>query len=236
MSETTHVSKQGTSESPTEAIKEAAIQQENLPIAEGQIVEVTIVATWTTPDGQHHALVTAEVFEDPDFQLEIQSEDGAENAQQAIENSISESPFLEDATISVKIESVWQTPDGKWHANVSLDAAPEEKLKDGGNVNLEKNNVAESHVSPDIKTTNDGLTDNDPKIDSSALELTPAMASAEEELEKDFDVSRDPNSKRSQDLKDRPKPEGGYHSEGLRREDQPELDKKTKPKLEETPN
>jgi len=147
MSIALYVETDGQSENPEQAIAEAALTPDTIPFEEGDVVEVKIEATWTTPDGKHHAKLPAELQENPD-----------------------------------------------------------------------------------IEVAHDGLTDNDPEnLDSSALELTPDMAEAEEEFEHDFDESRDPNSKRSQDLKDEPAPKEGYNSEGLRRKKQPKPDKKKQP-------
>ncbi len=150
-------------------------------------------------------------------------------------------PFEEGDVVEVKIDATWTTPDGKHHARVSLvkqtkPVLDEQQLgKSADNINAppveNKNEIPPAlQENPDVVVAHDGLTDNDPSEDSSALELTPEMERAEQELENDFDESRDPNSRRSQDLKDEPAPEEGYNSEGLRRKDEPSPEKKKKPK------
>jgi len=179
MSIALYVETDGQSENPEQAIAEAALTPDTIPFEEGDVVEVKIEATWTTPDGKHHAKVS----------LVKQTKPGNDDRNLAKTNNVNEN-FADN-----------------------LDKLP-----------------AELQENPDIEVAHDGLTDNDPEnLDSSALELTPDMAEAEEEFEHDFDESRDPNSKRSQDLKDEPAPKEGYNSEGLRRKKQPKPDKKKQP-------
>ncbi len=173
-----YVETDGQADSPEQAIAQAALSPDTIPFEEGDVVEVKIDATWTTPDGKHHARVS----------LVKQTK-----------------PVLDEKELAQESDNV--------------NAQPVDK----------KNTAPEvSPVDPDVKNSPDGLTDADPNEDSSALELTPDMEEAEKELEHDFDESRDPNSRRSQDLKDEPAPEEGYNSEGLRRKDEPSPEKKKK--------
>jgi hypothetical protein len=65
---TLYVETDGTSDSPEKAIAEAAVHTpDSIPFDEGELVEVKIEATWTTPDGNHHARVSVMKKPDPTF-------------------------------------------------------------------------------------------------------------------------------------------------------------------------
>lgn len=185
----------------------------NLPIAEGQIADVKIEATWTTPDGKHHAIVTAEILEDPNFQMNIETGEGSDNAQQAVNNAAEEFVFVEGKHMSVKVDSVWQTPDGKWHASVSLQEQPQDQLKDG-----EVNPNARDDLSEnDIGIAHDDITQAKGEGDD-VLELTPDMEEAKDELEDDYNhaAHRDVQGQNNNPEQKPKNDKDGYNSEGLR--------------------
>jgi len=196
-----YVETDGQSENAVGAIEDAAVSKDSIPFDEGDIVEVQIDATWTTPDGKHHARVSLIKTQKPVLD-EKQMAQSADNANHAPANNLSEPPEPE-----------------------------------------------QSEESPDVEVAHDGLTDNDPNnTESSALELTPDMQDAEEELEDDFQDARNPHSERNKALKDKPesdrdveaeeesqyekeKRELEHNSEGLRRIDAG--NEKFKPKKDE---
>jgi len=235
MSISLYVETDGQADSPEAAIAEAAIDPSSIPFEEGDVIEVKIEATWTTPDGKHHAKVSLVKQSNPKLT------DGDKGLDKSPSN---EEQDLDDEPEQVSGNHEYAADDNINTENqLSKDDSPSDNVEEAlaavvaaQNVNQELTDVSsESPKDLDIVVAHDGLTDNDPKnLESSALELTPDMAAAEMELEHDFAESRDPNSQRSRDLKDEPSPEEGYNSEGLRRGDEPAPGKKNKP--EETPN
>lgn len=69
-----YVETDGTADDPESEIARTAVGSPSLPFEEGSIVELKIEATWTDQQGHHHARVSVEKVEEPDFENENSQE------------------------------------------------------------------------------------------------------------------------------------------------------------------
>ena len=137
--------------------------------------------------------------------LYVETDGGSSAPETAIASAALKSPelpFEEGATVMVKIEASWTDPDGNHHAKVSI----EEPVK-----------VEDLDDNPHNPLSGvEEFDDDDP-----ALENSPKLEHARDEMEENFDQAADPAESSDPENTNKPQPEKGFYSEGLR---QPHLD------------